>query len=79
MLQLRILPGKVLPRDFDAKEIDIDLEADHRPDELLILLPGRFVDSQPGLLHVVPELGDHRVGDLEILGQLAEPAQTGSR
>src|SRR5688500_5372478 len=63
VLQLRILPRQVLARDLDAKEIDVDLEADHRADKRLVLFPGGFVDPDPGFLHEVLELRHHCVGD----------------
>ena len=60
------------PRDFDAEQIDIDLEANHRPNKRQVLLPRRFVDGDPGFLDVILELGHHRIGDLEIFRQLAQ-------
>src|SRR5258705_12060963 len=69
-LQLRIGLHQVLTRRFDAEEVEIDLIANHRADELLILLPAVRVDLHFRLLDEIAELRDHRVGHLESGRQL---------
>ena len=47
-LRLRIDPDQVTPRVGDAEHRLVDLEADHRPDEVEILLERVFVDLRTG-------------------------------
>ena len=55
------------------EQVEIDLEPDHRPDEILVLLPGLLIEPDRRLdgLQVLAELGHHRVVHVEGGGQLA--------
>src|SRR6266446_7804131 len=78
-LQLRIVLREVPPRLRDAEQIQVDLVAKHRAQELLVLRPRRFIDLDAHLLEELLELLHHRIIDHEIGTELAGRAIEAAR
>src|SRR5262252_1203250 len=66
LLRLRVCRDQVAARFRDAEHRVVDLEADHRADEVDVLLERVLVDPNTIRFHLLAEVGHHRVVDDEV-------------